>query len=246
MAGAGARKDRTFQETVALLASAPSGSECAWPWASGRLAHVDRVGAALWTSRRFVLSSMVILSAMAVDSHAQAPSKQALVGALQRGGYVMVMRHASSPSLPPDQRTANPDNPTRERQLDEAGRAGATRMGDALRTLRIPIGSVLTSPMYRALETVRLARLSSPEQHVELREAGQSMQGVTEAQAVWLRARVAQHPTTGNTLIVTHSTNIARAFPDWKAVDQGEVVVVDANGNVVGRIAIDDWPRLSR
>src|SRR3954471_20085729 len=78
----------------------------------------------------------------------------ALVTALRQGGYVIVMRHPSSPFTQPDKATANPDNPNLERQLDETGRNTARAMGEAVRTLHIPIGDVLSSPTYRALEAV--------------------------------------------------------------------------------------------
>src|SRR5665213_3607121 len=55
-------------------------------------------------------------------AHAQALAGEALVKALRQGGYVIVMRHASSPREVPDQKIANADNVNRERQLDEAGR----------------------------------------------------------------------------------------------------------------------------
>jgi hypothetical protein len=90
-------------------------------------------------------------------SHGQTVAAEALVKLLRQGGYVLVMRHASSPREVPDKQAANADNVKLERQLDEAGRAGAAAMGKALRDLKIPIGSVLTSPTYRAVETVRLA-----------------------------------------------------------------------------------------
>jgi hypothetical protein len=73
-----------------------------------------------------------------------------LVKRLRQGGNVLVMRHASSPREAPSTETANSDNIRLERQLDEAGRRGATAMGDAIRALKIPIGTVLTSPTYRA------------------------------------------------------------------------------------------------
>jgi hypothetical protein len=125
---------------------------------------------------------------------AQAPADSAgvLIESLRQGGYVMVMRHASSPREAPDRRTANADNAALERQLDDAGRAGAEAMGKALRDLKIPIGTVLTSPTYRALETVRLAQLTNPTSHEELGDGRHSMQGVTDAQATWLRGRAVQ------------------------------------------------------
>jgi phosphohistidine phosphatase SixA len=172
----------------------------------------------------------------------------ALVSSLKQGGYVLVMRHASSPRETPDKATAHPDNLKMERQLDEAGRAGATAMGTALRTLQIPVGDVLSSPTYRALETARLAQLPKAESHAELGDRGQSMQGVTEADGAWLRARAAQLPQGSNTIVVTHMPNISRAFPDWGQVADGETVVVGPDGKgglrSLGRIKIEEWPQL--
>ena len=181
----------------------------------------------------------------------QALSSRALVNALRQGGNVIVMRHASSPMMPPDKQTANPDNVKLERQLDAKGRADAIAMGGALRDLEIPIGEVLTSPTYRALETVRFALLANPQPYEELGDGGQSMQGVAEAHAAWLRDKVPQAPSARmNTIIVTHMPNLARAFPAWGAVAEGEAMILRPDGKggseLVGRVKIEDWPRLPR
>src|SRR6186713_409470 len=108
------------------------------------------------------LRLLLCLTAAALASTpllSQSLPAQALLTRLQKGGYVIVMRHASSPRQVPDKQAANPDNVKLERQLDEAGRAGARAMGAALRSLRIPVGEVLSSPTYRAMETARLAQL---------------------------------------------------------------------------------------
>jgi hypothetical protein len=76
----------------------------------------------------------------------QTLSGEPLVKALRQGGYVLVIRHTSSPRDAPTKVSANPDNVKLERQLDETGRATATAMGKALRELKIPIGRVFTSP----------------------------------------------------------------------------------------------------
>jgi hypothetical protein len=73
------------------------------------------------------------VAAALVAIGAQEHEAQKLVTELQSGGYVLVMRHASSPRQAPTSATANPDNSKLERQLDHAGREGATAMGDALR-----------------------------------------------------------------------------------------------------------------
>jgi phosphohistidine phosphatase SixA len=182
-------------------------------------------------------------------TNAQERSFNDPVKALQGGGYILVMRHASSPREAPSKEAANADNAKLERQLDEAGRKGAAAMGEAIRALRIPIGIVLTSPTYRAIETVRLARLDSPTTVTELGDGGQSMQGITEAQASWLRTRVTEVPRSGSTLLVTHQPNLSRAFPDWgSTVTDGETVVIRPDGkggiSVVGRIKIGDWSHM--
>jgi phosphohistidine phosphatase SixA len=200
-------------------------------------------------ARRRLLSSAIGLFVVAGVGHAQPLSGEALVKALRQGGYVIVMRHASSPREAPDRQTANADNVNRERQLDATGRAGATVMGKAIRELRIPIGEVLTSPTYRALETVRLAQFRNPRTVVELGDGGQSMQEVSEAQAEWLRKKVAEAPTGTNTLLVTHFPNISRAFPQWSSgLADGEALAIASDGNagtkLVARIKIEEWPRL--
>jgi len=186
--------------------------------------------------------------ALVVTSTANAQQQQlqsdAIVKALRQGGYVIVMRHASSPRDVPDKATANPDNVKPERQLDAEGRASATAMGKALRDLKIPIGTVLTSPTYRALETIRYAQFGKPETFPELGDNGQSMSGGTEAQATWLRKKVTELPKGTNTLIVTHMPNMSRAFPEWTAnLADGEALVFGPAG-VIARVKIETWQEM--
>ena len=179
-------------------------------------------------------------------AHAQTLVGAALVKSLQAGGYVIVMRHASSPGeIPPK---PNPDNVPPERQLDEKGRATATAMGDALRRLKIPIGEVLTSPTYRARETARLARLPNPRPATEIGEGTGSMKAVDRAMTEWLQKKVTEFPRGANTVLVTHVPNVSAAFPDvLPAVVEGEAVVFGPDGKggarVVARIKIEEWPR---
>lgn len=186
---------------------------------------------------------------LAGTMHAQTLHGQALVNALRQGGYVIVMRHASSPREAPAKQSANADNVNRERQLDPQGRASSTAMGEALHDLRIPIGDVLTSPNYRALETVRYAKLGDPKAFAELGDNGQSMQGGTPAQAAWLQKKVTQFPAGTNTIIVTHYPNLTGAFPQMAAgVADGEAMVFGPDGKggaaLVARVKIEEWPAM--
>jgi phosphohistidine phosphatase SixA len=197
-------------------------------------------------TRRIWLSAILF----AGITQAQTLNGEALVKALRQGGYVIVMRHTSSPREAPGKEAANPDNVKVERQLDAEGRSTAAAMGKALRDLKIPVGEVLTSPTYRALETVKYAQLSSKPQPVtELGDNGQSMQGGTEAQAVWLRDRVKQFPKGSNTILVTHAPNLTRAFPkEAMGVADGEALIFGPDGKggaaLVARVKVEEWPAM--
>jgi phosphohistidine phosphatase SixA len=172
----------------------------------------------------------------------QTESEKSIVESLRDGGHVLVMRHASSPRSAPDERTASPANVNRERELDETGQATATAMGYAFRALDITIGEVLSSPTFRALDTVRFLGYRDPEVSDEL--------GPGRDQATWLLARASEQPAPGtNTLIVTHAPNIASAFGD-EASDlvDGETLIVrpeDGRARIVGRMPIEEWAVLA-
>jgi len=197
---------------------------------------------------RFLLPLLAVLS----TAHARSPSGKDLVAALHNGGYVILMRHASSPRTPPDPAQANPDNIQHERQLDDQGRSSARAMGEALHQLHIPIGQVLSSPTYRALETIHLAQLGQPKTDDHLGDSGQSMQGDSSGRrAAWLRQTVAQRPAVGtNTIIVTHFPNINEAFAnDATGLGDGEALVFHPDGqgaaSFVRRVKIAEWPQFA-
>jgi phosphohistidine phosphatase SixA len=196
----------------------------------------------------FLLWPMLIVT----SAHAESLTGKDLTAALHGGGYVILMRHASSPRTAPDSAQANADNVHHERQLDEEGRASARDLGDALRRLRIPIGQVLSSPTYRALQTIKLARLGPSTTFAQLGDSGQSMMADQSGErAAWLKAKSAEPPALGkNTIIVTHFPNITEAYRDGAAgLADGEALILhpDGRGNapIVARVKIDEWAHLN-
>jgi phosphohistidine phosphatase SixA len=196
--------------------------------------------------------AFILLPALAFAAGGSPLTGKQLSTALGRGGYNILMRHASSPGTPPDPAQADPENVKHERQLDSAGQNSARAMGDAFRRLRIPVGEVLSSPTYRALETARFAQFSAPQTFDELGDAGKSMSKDPQGtRGAWLRSRVAQSPKPGtNTLIITHYPNITEAFADdAKDLAEGEALIFRPDGqggaSLVGRVKIEDWPNLA-
>jgi phosphohistidine phosphatase SixA len=178
-------------------------------------------------------------------------SGTSLVEHLRHGGYVLLMRHAHSPLEPPNKAMADASNTGVERQLDETGVTSARTMGEALRKLHIPIGAVLSSPTYRALETLRIAGLGNAKTFPQLGDGGQSMMAsAVRGQESWLRDKVAERPLAGsNTIIVTHMPNIQTAFGQIaKGLTDGEALIFrpDEHGGaaLVARVPIESWPKL--
>lgn len=194
-----------------------------------------------------VLPAMSALLLVATSLAAQTVPRNALAAELRSGGFVILMRHANSPRELPDAATANPDNPKRERQLDAAGRRDAAAMGAALKRLGIPIGEVLSSPTYRALETARLIDAGKARSVEQLGNEG--MSASDEARTTWLRNEVARRSTGGNRLVITHGPNVTAAFARYASgMAEGEALVFDprgANGPVmIQRIRIEEWAGL--
>lgn len=176
------------------------------------------------------------------------PSASETIGQLRQGGYVIAMRHASSPRTPPDASSADPENVNRERELDDVGRTTARAMGDAFRALDIPIGGVFTSPTFRALQTVRYLGVESAREVEQLGDGGRSMAPDAEgARSAWLRNAAAAPPEPGtNTLLVTHLPNLVGAFGDEvRDMADGEALILfphDGGASIVARIKIEQWP----
>ncbi len=211
---------------------------------------IDSIRVANFYSKR--LKAVAILIGMLIAGTAQADplSGAALVTSLRQGGYVLLMRHASSPATPPTAASAEPDNTRFERQLDEAGRRSVMAMGEAIKTLAIPIGEVWSSPTYRAQETVRLANLPAPAVAAELGDGGQSMRPVAKDQTVWLQAKLAEQPRAcSNSVVVTQYPNILDAFGEKAAgLGEGDALILRPAGaggdEIVGQVKIQEWPSL--
>jgi phosphohistidine phosphatase SixA len=202
--------------------------------------HVRRARELQMKRQRQLITAFAFTGFAVGVLHAQALEGSALVESLRDGGYVIAMRHASSPRSAPDPATTHPDNVNGERQLDEVGRQSAADMGQALRQLDIPVGEILSSPTFRAVQTARLLDLGEPETHTELDSR--------ERDSEWLASRLATVSQETNTIIVTHAPNLADAFGDEAAgMTDGEALILRPGSDgteVVGRVGIDEWRRM--
>lgn len=180
-------------------------------------------------------------------------SDEALVKALQQGGYNIYFRHAATDWSQNDRVAAAGDwvscDPRRMRQLTDEGRATARRIGAAIRRLGIPIGQVLSSEYCRAWETAKAMDLGPTEKtRAVMNMRAASFVGGPEAVTERARRALAIRPPAGtNTVFVAHG-NLMRAVSGAYTGEAGAVVFVprgDGQFGVVAQLTAQDWQRLA-
>ncbi|MBU8542154.1 MULTISPECIES: histidine phosphatase family protein [Roseomonadaceae] len=106
--------------------------------------------------RRTLLAAPAwLLAPTAFAATAQGPAAAALLAALRAGGVVVVLRHGITDRRQAD--TGRLGDRAGQRNLSEAGRAQARRLGQSFAALGLRLGEVLTSPVFRARDTAELA-----------------------------------------------------------------------------------------
>jgi phosphohistidine phosphatase SixA len=200
-----------------------------------------------FTRRYGLLALLLLIPAAAI-------AQDNLATTLSVGGQVLVMRHAHAPNERPAGDLVDPANTAAERQLDATGKAQAETIGRQMKALNIRIGTVYSSPTFRARQTAWQMGFAQPQSRDELGDGGVGMaaRASGEAGAAWLRAKASEAPARGeNVLLITHGPNITLAFGDsLKDVAEAEIAVLRPDGKggftLVGRIGPDQWGALRR
>lgn len=169
-----------------------------------------------------------------------------LLAALRAGGYILYFRHADTDHSQNDERMTSVEDCTTQRNLTDRGRDHARALGEVIRTLGIPIGAVLASPLCRTVETATLA-FGRAEKAPAAREGGPLPPG-SPGRFPALRALLSNPVAPGaNTVIVAH------AYPYFSLVGgqfltEGEADVVRPRGGdfeVVARVGLRQWRELA-
>jgi len=194
------------------------------------------------------LISIAAVLAFAGYAQAQPQDVRGVVKSLQAGGHVIVLRHGGTNRDQADTDPLNYDNIAKQRLLSDKGRDLARQVGDAFKTLGIPLGQVYTSKFNRAVETGKLVSGSDVTSSLDITEGGLIVTPIeNDRRAEVLQKMAGTLPETGkNTLIVTHKPNILDAFgKDWFEVKEGEASVFkpDSAGKAVcvARVQVADW-----
>jgi phosphohistidine phosphatase SixA len=155
-----------------------------------------------------------------------------------RDGDVLLFRHALAPGGgdPPGWRLGDCST---QRNLSDAGREQARRLGDQLRERlgALSVGAVWASPWCRTLDT---ARLAFPQQAVQVQPAFASFFNEPAQEAALLaqaRSQLSAWRGPGVLVVVTHQVNITGLTGVFPSSGEGVVTRwADGRGAVVARL----------
>ena len=164
--------------------------------------------------------------------------------ALAKGGHVALIRHGNAPpGYGGDPPGARLDDCKTQRNLDDAGRAQASALGEAFRKHGVRVDRIVASPVCRCMETGQLMAVGSVQTSwALLPDTGSSTIRILE-----LEEMVSSWRGPGTLVLVTHGLTVGRLT--GVALDQAETLVLQPareklavghlprGGSVAGRIA---------
>lgn len=194
--------------------------------------NIDVTGDRLNSQGKILIAEELSPGEKANEEFEDKMSGKELLSALQGGGYVIYIRHASTEKDYADQVSAEMGNCSTQRTLSEAGWKEAKGIGEAFRQYSIPVADVISSQYCRAWQTADLAfgkyvknsALNFPkaEDYTE--------QQVADMKAQLTPMLVKMPPNGQNTVIVGHDDLFEAATGIYPA-PQGMAYVVKPDGN---------------
>ena len=187
---------------------------------------------------RLTALAALLTAALALPAPASGQDASDAWAALQQPGTVAIMRHALAPGGGDPANFALGDCST-QRNLNDAGREQARRIGQAFRDQSIAVDRVLTSQWCRCRDTAELLDLAPVEDFPALNSFFED-RSTRDQQTAAVRDFLADAPDGEKLVLVTHQVNITAltdVFPS-----SGEVIVIevgdDGTVNVRGSFLI--------
>jgi phosphohistidine phosphatase SixA len=185
------------------------------------------------------LASLLTFAVAIATSDSTELRREALMTTLRSGGYTVILRHARTDRSFQEERSYVPKERSAQRNLTDEGIRDAALMGVVFRKYGITFAEIISSPMYRTMETAEIAAGTPTMITMALRSIP-----ATPEQAALIKTL----PKPGtNRLLVTHHFVIETHVPTIEPgeIGESEAAVVrhtkDGNVELVGRITLDDW-----
>jgi broad specificity phosphatase PhoE len=178
----------------------------------------------------FFLAIALLLMAQA------AFADDALWQKLKSGGYVILIRHAETDPGVGDPPGFRLNDCKTQRNLNDAGREQAKRLGAAFAKRGIPVAKVMTSRWCRALDTARIA-FGGAQPWPALDNTFETPQR-REPQMSEIRTALAKPVAGGNLVLVTHGVNIHALSGISPGTAEPVVMLPGARPATLGRLAL--------
>lgn len=200
-----------------------------------------------------MLKAFICLTSMLATGSATTPDPGKFLPELQKGGYVLFVRH---PKTNEDQADTDPlhlDNVQAQRQLSDEGREQARALGGTLRALKIPVDHVLSSKFHRAQEAAGLMDLGKVSTSTDVTEGGLVVSPKeNKRRAAALAVLLSTPPPAGtNLVIVSHKPNLQDAAgKEFGDLGEDETVVFQPMGDgkfeIVARVSSQLWSQWAK
>ncbi|HEY8359153.1 MAG TPA: histidine phosphatase family protein [Ramlibacter sp.] len=165
-----------------------------------------------------------------------AVADEALWKLLQGGGQVVMVRHALTDPGVGDPEGMKLEDCATQRNLNDKGRAEAARLAEALRSRRVPVAGVLSSPWCRALESAKLVTGRAAQVETALGNVFDRPER-SPRQVAELR-KLVQRPRQGNLFLFTHgSTTLALTGVSPGTSEMVILTPQDSGFRVAGRLS---------
>jgi phosphohistidine phosphatase SixA len=197
--------------------------------------------------RTLTCAAIVAATATSLVAGSARGADPALARELQRGGFVLAIRHAATDFSKPDQDPIVLSDCRTQRNLSAQGRADARTIGRGVRRLGLRIGKVLASPFCRTKETARLAFGRFQVSRALLNTVSAVHDARWRAQIRSARRIFGTKPAPGRlTVLVTHGSVVGDVTGE--TLEEGEALVFRPRGSsrfsLVGRILPREWRTL--
>lgn len=189
-----------------------------------------------------MLADLLLAATLALAPSAPTVPADSAMVLLAKGGYTLMWRHAATDRSVADAPGFPNTERFQQRNLSDQGVADARLIGQLFKSRNIPVGEIVTSPMYRTRETALYAfgRVTATNDLL-----------IALAPSEEQKRLLLAVPASGtNRVIVTHHFIIEQNVPGIKPGDvgEGEIAVVKSDGTRLDLIAVirmADWARMN-
>jgi phosphohistidine phosphatase SixA len=203
-----------------------------------------------------LLALLIPLCVTAADEESGKPasppdvlSGKALVEALRAGGYIIYFRHGMTDHATLDTDRVNLADCSKQRLLSAAGRQQMREVGRAFTRLGIRVGTVLSSPYCRTIDTATLVA-GRTEVAEDMKHTVNADEATANQRAQALRKLLATKPQPGtNTVLAGHTANLQEATGIWPKPEGVAIVfqpTADGGARYIATVPAEQWSRLAQ